>query len=176
MITRNTYLVLLTGLFLLASCIGNNKDNKQLDTTPKKQMDNFVLTPEKAHPKAKQIMTEEFYWSPIEESGPFGSDDGSDAFYSFRQWRVNNKTVSPTVYLKELNEEWGYQSDEATIAIGFGQFVLEGRIDEDIKALTKEVLSKQLKPSLIEKWQGDYQNTRTEQLTKMLATVDRMNE
>lgn len=58
-------------------------------------MDNYDLTPETAHPKAKKILTKEFYWSPIEESGPFGSDDGSDAIYGFRQWRAKNQAISP---------------------------------------------------------------------------------
>lgn len=43
-------------------------------------MDNYDLSPGSAHPKARHTLTEEFYWSSINESGPFGSDDGSDAF------------------------------------------------------------------------------------------------
>ena len=53
-------------------------------------------------------MKDEFYWSPIEETAPFGSDDGSDAAYGFRQWRLLNKNISPVVYLKELIERWQY--------------------------------------------------------------------
>ena len=202
--TRNTYLILLAGLLLFASCNGQNKVNKQFDNSTKTQMDNYELTPETAHPNAKKLMTEEFYWSPIEESGPFGSDDGSDAFYGFRQWRQNNKAISPTIYLEALIEDWGYPSfdlnemnednlkkyissskigamtligqDNAIIAVGFGQFVLEGKIDNDIKALTKIALKRELLPSIIGMWEGEYKNTRTEQLTKMLATVDKMNE
>jgi len=40
-----------------------------------------------AHPNAKVLMKEDFYWSPIDESGPFGSDAGSDAAYGFQKWR-----------------------------------------------------------------------------------------
>lgn len=212
MTTRNTYSILLIGLLLFASCNEQNKDNKQLDNSTKTkldnssktQMDNYELTPETAHPKAKILLTEEFYWSPIEESGPFGSDDGSDAFYGFIQWRQSNETISPTVYLKELIAGWGYTpldfneineenlkkyisssqigsrtligQDNAIIAVGFGQFVLEGKIDEDIKALTKTALKRELLPSIIEMWDEEYKKTRMEQLTKMLATVDKMNE
>jgi uncharacterized protein YfeS len=204
MTTRNTYLILLTGLLLFTSCNGQDKDIKQLENSTKTQMDNYELTPDTSHPKAKKLLIEEFYWSPIEESGPFGNDDGSDAFYGFRQWRQSNTTISPTVYLKELIESWGYPNlnfnemnednlkkyisssqigartltgqDNAIIAIGFGQFVLEGKIDEDIKALTKTALKRELLPSIIGMWGGEYKKTRTEQLTKMLATVDKMNE
>ena len=53
-------------------------------------------------------MTDEFYWSPIEETAPFGSDDGSDATYGFRRWRLLNKMTSPVIYLKDLIAGWQY--------------------------------------------------------------------
>jgi hypothetical protein len=68
MMTRNTYLIIMTGLLLFTSCNGQTRDKNQLDNSTKTQMDNFELSPETAHPKAKRIMTEDFYWSPIEES------------------------------------------------------------------------------------------------------------
>jgi len=204
MTTLNTSIILTTVIFLFVSCNEHNKSNKQLNAPTITQMDDYELTPETAHPRAKQIMTEDFFWSPIEESGPFGNDDGSDAFYGFRDWRQSNKTVSPVIYLEELIERWGYDrfdfnemneenlneyvssssigartligQDNAIIAIGFGQFVLEGKIDEDIKVLTKTALNRELLPSIINMWDDEYKKIRTEQLTKMLTTVDRMNE
>jgi uncharacterized protein YfeS len=53
-------------------------------------------------------MKEEFFWIPIEESAPFGSDDGSDAAYGFREWRVSHTNTDPMVYLKDLIAEWNY--------------------------------------------------------------------
>jgi uncharacterized protein YfeS len=32
-------------------------------------------------------MNEEFYWSPIEETAPFGNDDGADIYAGFKDWR-----------------------------------------------------------------------------------------
>lgn len=209
-------------------------------------MENYEISPETAHPKAKQLLTEDFYWSPIEESGPFGSDDGSDAFYGFRQWRTENKTTSPIIYLQGLFKRWDYPHfdwremdtakikvyisaksgidsstsnfqmpvmteefkkmskdmgmdfdenklkeimaesssnmgstfllsiDNAIIAIGFGQFVLEGMIDEDIKTLTQTAIKRELLPLLIDNW-GEYKKTRSEHLNKMLTVVEKMN-
>jgi uncharacterized protein YfeS len=248
MTTRNTYIILMAGILLFVSCNGQTKDNKQSDNSTKTQMDNYELSPETSHPNAKKLLAEEFYWSPIEESGPFGSDDGSDAFYGFRQWRQSNKNVSPTVYLEELIQGWGYPTfdlnemdsakineyltakftydqaetekdmstvinffkslpdssgrqideaeqreimaralddmgitymisqDNAVIAIGFGQFVLEGKIDADIKSLTRTAIKRELLPILIDRWGDDYRETRREQLTKMMASIDKMNE
>jgi uncharacterized protein YfeS len=188
-------LCILTLTTLITSCT-NGQQNKPTET---KTMDDFELTPEKAHPKAKALLTEEFYWSPIDETGPFGSDDGSDSFYQFRQWRVDNKKVSPAMFLKELLEEWEFPSfdmdktdvkelvtkteagmiivqDNAVIAIGFGQFVLEGQIDNDIKDLTKKAIKREMTDELLVHFISDYRQVRKDQLTRMLAVVDKMNQ
>ncbi|MEO7992090.1 MAG: hypothetical protein ABI663_21235 [Chryseolinea sp.] len=185
----------LTIAVLITSCT-NGQQNKPTET---KMMDDFELTPEKAHPKAKALLTEEFYWSPIDETGPFGSDDGSDSFYQFRQWRVDNKKVSPATFLKELLDEWGFPSfdigktdvkelltkvdagmiivqDNAIIAIGFGQFVLEGKIDNDIKDLTKKAIQREMADELLVHFRSDYRQVRKDQLTRMLVVVDKMNQ
>jgi uncharacterized protein YfeS len=202
--TRKTPIILTLSLFLLVACSGQTDKKSQSADLKKRTLDNFELTPEKANPKAKVLLNEPFYWSPIEESGPFGNDDGSDAFYGFLEWRRANETTSPTIYLTKLIDEWGYQpfdfnelneeklqiyisssklgtrtligQDDAIIAIGFGQFVLEGKIDEDIKLLTKTAIKRELLPVLIETWDGDYKKTRIEHLNKMLTVVDKMND
>jgi uncharacterized protein YfeS len=35
-------------------------------------------------------MSEEFFWDCVDEEAPFGSDEGSDAYYEFREWREKN--------------------------------------------------------------------------------------
>jgi uncharacterized protein YfeS len=184
MTTKHLYFIVMTISLLISSCQGQtNKPATVNSTSPtyakdssKTQVDNFELTPETANPKAKQLMTETFYWDITDEFGPFGSDDGSDAFYGFREWRLKNPNVSPTVYLKKLNDEWGYESTKAVIAIGFGQFVLEGRIDTDLQELTKEALNKRFAPSVLDGLNSEYPKFRTERLTKMTAVLDKMNK
>lgn len=53
-------------------------------------------------------MNEDFFWSPIDEAGPFGSDSGSDAAEGFNQWRKENKSTSPIKYLSDLLTSWGF--------------------------------------------------------------------
>ena len=207
-------------------------------------MDNFEYSFKSAHPKAQALMTEEFYWSPGEETAPFGSDDGWDAAYGFRQWRLTNKTTSPVSYLKETIERWQYPffdynemdttkineyinkkanldeaaiqqqiqtlkeinknspdtsmklddgqlreviisssnsmggmyllgQDNAIIGTGFAQFVLEGNIDNDIKSLTITAIKRQLLPLLINRYDESYRDKRKQQLTKMLAVINK---
>jgi len=49
-----------------------------------------------AHPKAKDLIPEEFFWSCIDELAPFGSDEGDTALAEFRSWRQANPAV-PTL-------------------------------------------------------------------------------
>jgi uncharacterized protein YfeS len=69
---------------------------------------NDVFSPATANPKAKALMKEDFFWSPIDESGPFGSDDGSDAAHGYYEWRRTNRAGSPVAYLTDLSQRWGY--------------------------------------------------------------------
>lgn len=43
--------------------------------------------PESSHPRARDLMREPFFWDCVDEGAPFGSDEGSDAYYEWRDWR-----------------------------------------------------------------------------------------
>jgi uncharacterized protein YfeS len=55
--------------------------------------------PETAHPRARELMTEEILWDCVDEEAPFGSDEGDDAYYEFRAWRKRNKKKNLTACL-----------------------------------------------------------------------------
>lgn len=238
-------------IFTLFSCTTRQssqvRDNNQFNFDTTKIMDKFEFSLKTAHPHAQALMPEDFYWSPIEETAPFGSDDGSDAAYGFREWRLTNKSLSPIIYLKELIERWQYPyfdwnemdttkikeyivssanideasiqqqmeqlknamknsadssfhnidetllrqavisssqemggssllgQDNAIIGTGFAQFALEGKIDNNLKALTITAINRQLLPVLINRYDEDYQNKRKQQLTKMLGVINNAN-
>jgi uncharacterized protein YfeS len=46
--------------------------------------------PETAHPRARELMVEPMFWDCLDEAAPFGSDEGSDAYYEWRDWREEN--------------------------------------------------------------------------------------
>ncbi|MFN3404234.1 MAG: hypothetical protein ACK40G_09090 [Cytophagaceae bacterium] len=71
-------------------------------------MEDFELTPETAHPRAKELFDEDFYWDMEEESSPFGNDDGYEALHGFINWRKKNKNQSPVRYLQHLLASWEY--------------------------------------------------------------------
>jgi len=208
-------------------------------------MKNYQLSPKNAHPNAKKLLKDKFFWSPNEEFSPFGNDDGHDAFYAFREWRLKYKNEKPARFIEELFINWEYPKfdiykldvveiekyitaktqvdisgidDQITelmeqfnqiskdsgkemteeqvrqfieqtsasmgstflyginnsiIAVGFGQFVLEGTIDGELKALTQLAINRELLPILIDKW-GEDKNDRVDKLNKMLDAVDAM--
>jgi uncharacterized protein YfeS len=161
--------------------------------------ENFELEPHKAHPQAQKILIEEFYWDPTEEAAPFGSDDGHDAFYGFLAWRKENKDAKPFQYVQELIDEWGFDNehyretnpkkiealveedefgffsrDNALIAICFGQLVLEGKVDPEIKELALIALDRQKHPAAMNAFREDYHPRRQEILEKMNDDLTKM--
>ncbi|MDA7977615.1 MAG: molybdate metabolism regulator [Pirellulales bacterium] len=49
--------------------------------------------PDQAHPRARELMVEPFFWDCVDERAPFGSDEGSDAYYEWRSWRADNPSA-----------------------------------------------------------------------------------
>jgi uncharacterized protein YfeS len=92
---------------ILTACVNEQtKQAKQSNTTI--AMSQVEYTFNKAHPNAKVLMTDDFYWNAIEETSPFGNDDGFDAGYGFREWRLSHPAISPVQYLDELIQSWAY--------------------------------------------------------------------
>jgi len=157
---------------------------------------------EKAHPNALRWMNEDFYFSPIDETGPFGSDDGADAFAGFQDWRKNNNNENPVVFLAWQIDYWGYPKfdinethfeklipylkqnelgtrfmvgiDAAIAAIAFGQLYLEGTIDKGFKEIAAVSIQRQLLPQMLNLW-GEYKAEREPRLKKMLAALNQVN-
>jgi len=163
-------------------------------------IDTFRFSYINANPKAKKLMKEDFFWDPIAETGPFGSDDGSDAAYGFRKWIASNKGADPLIYLRHLIIVWGYPyfdlveldaakineymkadknmgasyllgQDNAIIGTAFAQLSLEGQVTPDLKRLTVTAIQRELLPLLIDRWNVEYRKTRRTQLNKMLDVI-----
>lgn len=117
------------------------------------------LSPKTAHPASVNFMNEEWWWDEADDFSPFGSDDGSDAFYGFKTWREKNSKAEPAAYILELEKDWGisfahleiekeedlqaiensntfYRNvDRSIIAVSLGQIALEGSISPKLKSL-----------------------------------------
>lgn len=155
----------------------------------------YELSPETAHPAASALLTEDFFWSESDDTSPFGSDDGSDAFRGFREWRLINQTVSPFAYIGELLNNWGYNdtpaiedpemagylieraasgTNQVIIAVGLGQFVLEGAVDKDLLAETRQAIEREFDPVMINLFVEHQREKRLAHLNILLKTVDKI--
>jgi uncharacterized protein YfeS len=101
--------------------------------------------PETAHPRARALMTEAFFWDCTDEEAPFGSDEGHDAYYEFRDWRQRNRKKNLTACLwwimegklKKYNEDLCSDEaierdledpDEAFLADSYDMFTLDATV------------------------------------------------
>lgn len=193
-------------IFIVISCGQVQEKSKYeqiVSHKPTESMTDYSPSFEKAHPKAKEFMTDEFYFSPIEESAPFGNDDGADTYAGFKDWRTSHTTDNPTDFLFDQINEWGYPKfdiyetdikkltpylkeselssrymsgiDAAIIAIAFGLLYLEGTIDKEFRETAKIAVNRQLLPELLSIWGDAYKSKREEQLKKMAEVLNKVN-
>jgi len=102
-------------------------------------------------------MKEDFYWSPIDESGPFGSDAGSDAAYGFQKWRKSHPTTSPS------------------IGTAFARFVMEGKVDPTLKNYAAKTIQREMLPIITRQFaQPDQVKAHNEKMNKLLQLVKKM--
>ena len=144
------------------------------------------------HPNARELMTDEFYWSEVDDGSPFGNDTGADTLADYVRWRSANPVVSPMEFVSHLLSEWGLiddywdvtdeaevenimeedplgcrPRDEVAIAVAFAQLALEGRVDEQLRIRTLNVIKRQLLPCWLEAWKPDYAPIWKTRLLKM---------
>jgi uncharacterized protein YfeS len=190
-----------TILIIFNSC-GNNQtstENKNT-TTVNEEYEYIDPEPEFAHKTAKEIMNEDFFWSPIEETGPFGSDAGSDCFYIYSEWLSRNSTGTGMNFLKEhlkksqfptfdfeitkdddverlLDEILIYDVisiDNIIISIAFTQLFHHGKVESESLELAKKAVKRQLSTKIVDEYKEDYIETRKSQLNKILTALQQI--
>lgn len=60
----------------------------------------YGIDKEYGHPRAIELIPDEFFWNNFNEIAPFGSDEGDTALAEFRDWRKENPTKSVLECLK----------------------------------------------------------------------------
>lgn len=71
------------------------------------QEEKYGIDIDNAHPKAIEIIPEDFFWSCINELAPFGSDEGDTALAEYRDWRKANPNTPTLECLKWVIESVG---------------------------------------------------------------------
>ncbi len=150
----------------------------------------------KVSPLSKKLMNESFFWSCIEETSPFGSDEGSDVFSSLLEGFQENPRMKPIDFLMETFEDKSiYQLDDlncidsdtleeniaeldyiiiqdsAIWATTFGQLVIKGAVDNELKQIAINSLKRQTLELFLE-LHGD--KKRLEHIAKMKEVLDNL--
>jgi uncharacterized protein YfeS len=73
----------------------------------------YGIHKEHAHPKAIELIPEDFFWDCVDELAPFGSDEGDTALAEFREWRKANPHTPVMACLKWVIESIGEMDIEA---------------------------------------------------------------
>lgn len=87
----------------------------------------YGIDKEHAHPRAVQLVPEEFFWSCFDELAPFGSDEGDMALAEFRDWRKAN-SGKPTYECLV----WTIESVGEIKVSEYNETILEGDIYESL--------------------------------------------
>ncbi len=149
------------------------------------------LVPEDAHPRARDALTDRFFWDTSDVGSPLGGDTGVEVLDALRDYRAEKPKGDPVVLLDELlatwevaNEQWDAVSedavqalgaddehslllrDEALLALTFAQIVVEGKVHHELRRRALLALKRQSLPALLHGW-GDRRLERAMRIERM---------
>jgi len=152
---------------------------------------------EEAHAKAREALTDDFFWDATDPCGPFGNDTALEVYEALRDLRDDDATASPIPLLDELLERWevadeGWDAveadavqaigaddelgllvrDEAILALAFGDLVLTGRVHPEARRRAMLALSRQALPALLHGF-GDRMKAREARVARMREILGR---
>lgn len=84
-----------------------------------------------AHPRAIELIPEDFFWSTIDELAPFGSDEGDTALAEFRDWRKQNPDVPTIECLKWVIESVGEMEFTDYNTAILSQATIKSQLEDD---------------------------------------------
>lgn len=152
---------------------------------------------EDAHPRAREALTDAFYWDAADPAGPFGNDTALSVWEALQDLRDEDRTASSIPLLAELLGEWEIADegwdvidedevsalgaedelgllvrDEAILALAIGDLMITGRIDPEARRRAVLALRRQALPALLHGY-GDRMRAREERVAKMREVLSR---
>ena len=144
------------------------------------------LDRDKAHPQAREALTDAFFWDLADPCGPFGDETAREVLEALRDFRVAEPRGNVLALLGELLEEWEVADevqavgaddelglllrDEAIIALAFAQIIVEGRVLDEVRRRAVLALTRQALPALTHGF-GDRASKRRAHVDRMRAVL-----
>jgi uncharacterized protein YfeS len=153
------------------------------------------------HPRAVKIANYEFFWDCVDQLAPFGSDEGYMAFAELCDWKQDNPNKnmincfewllnSWDLHLTDFNDSIIEESnilkiiqdidfdedllmlDITIIATGFGQLILEGKIDSDVKNIIQIAILRQMNHLVLDEFLGNNEEWKYDRYKYLQILLD----
>lgn len=150
----------------------------------------WEVTPDTAHPRAKQLLGESIVWNYGDEDSPLGSDIGADTFAAYLAFRSAHPEGEIQDFLRgqlasrgipdadwdlldparlegSLNSGSGFEllrRDDMIIGLAYAQFLLEGVLDSVVRVRAITALRRQATDTVLSFRGGGGEKARREQL------------
>jgi uncharacterized protein YfeS len=98
--------------------------------------------PKQRSKRSREMMKEDFFWDCVDEDAPFGSDEGWEAYYSFRDWRSENPKAKLAEFLDEVMLERSAEYNE--------KLTTDDAIVQSVKYPKKAFLGKEYDPGVLD--------------------------
>ncbi|APR87162.1 hypothetical protein A7982_12511 [Minicystis rosea] len=152
---------------------------------------------DEAHPKAREALTDDFFWNAGDPTGPFGNETALEVYEALRDLRDDDPRASALALLDALLEGWEVKNegwdavdeadvhalgaddelgllvrDEAILSLCFGDLILTGRVDPEVRRRAILALSRQALPALLHGF-GDQMKVREARVARMRELLSR---
>lgn len=157
------------------------------------------------HPRAIEIANYEFFWNVRDELAPFGTEDAYIAFEELCTWIRENPETPIIKCFEWILECWelnlndfndsileednirklilDYDFDEdlmmldtAIIVTGFGQLILQGKIDADTKNIIQLSILRQMNSQVLDAFLGSNEQWKFERYKYLSKLLDILEE
>ncbi len=93
------------------------------------------VTPETAHPRARELLAGSVVWNYGDEDSPLGTDTGADTFADYMKFHQAKPDGRIQEFISDqLDKRFDVLiRDDFIIGLAFAQILLEGRVDPEVK-------------------------------------------
>ena len=160
--------------------------------------DIWEVTPETAHPKARQLLGDSIVWNFGDEDSPLGSDKGADTFASYLSFRAGQPTAPVQQFVRselassgimdagwDLLDATGLQRalkadagfsvlmrDDFIIGLAFAQLLVEGAVDAEVRHRALLALRRQATDVVLSFRGGGGEDARRSQLAEFQKVLE----
>jgi uncharacterized protein YfeS len=154
-------------------------------------------TKDEAHPRAREVLTDAFFWDVADPAAPFGNETAMEALEALRDLRDEDREASAVELLAELLRRWEIADegwdvadeaevralgerdelgllvrDEALLGLCFGDLLLRGRVEPEMRRRALIALTRQALPALLHGF-GDRMRAREAHVARMREVLGR---